>query len=730
MEDETLDALTALYNAYPKTQYVDYSGFIDAFQPVLNDPSMYVPQQGLLQNTPTLAEITLDPVVTGLLQAYPQMEQDFQSSFAVDPNTYRNFETYKRLPFDKAYWEGVVGRGGSGGDGLDLGGVDAAGTVASTIVDSDPPDDPPVDPPDIIKVDGDDGIDTSTTSGTVTVTSTGGTGSSSSTDTQSGDVTVIDTTESDTTLDDGSSSGDVTVIDTSLDDTTLDDGLSTSGQVAVTNLDGSSSTSSTDSSESGTSEVTDTTLETTKNNATNTIIDSLYATGNISATDLDTVTNAINASTTVSGITGIVENAFTAAGQQIPIGSILSSGGTNLISSTTYSPNFGFAPKFLGGVDAQGNLITKMTYNPDFTSAAQFDVNIEPSLLDNFLDNPINQGFGEAGTAFNDATQFTGAEAISLGGGLLSLASALDEATPSNVYGTISGTSASGLLGNTMQTAFTQPWVAPLAVGLFIAEKLQPDPSNKTGFAQFDAGTGETTSFGMEGDKYKEKNVEASTSIASAMGGAVNNITSAFGLTAKGDILAQTGNRDPLNITYGNQESEATLNDRLNYNTETGDIINSNDDIQRWYYTGKGGADGAKLTSDLVHGTALLSLKAKANGEDSIDLANMTLPARSADDVMRGYMSLGYDELMANALTGASQNPSTGTVSLLGSLLQPNTTNEANYLTDTERTSLLEQGYTNEQLDTMLYGTTENSLLAINELLANTEENENNEENI
>ena len=730
MEDETLDALTALYNAYPKTQYVDYSGFIDAFQPVLNDPSMYVPQQGLLQNTPTLAEITLDPVVTGLLQAYPQMEQDFQSSFAVDPNTYRNFETYKRLPFDKAYWEGVVGRGGSGGDGLDLGGVDAAGTVASTIVDSDPPDDPPVDPPDIIKVDGDDGIDTSTTSGTVTVTSTGGTGSSSSTDTQSGDVTVIDTTESDTTLDDGSSSGDVTVIDTSLDDTTLDDGLSTSGQVAVTNLDGSSSTSSTDSSESGTSEVTDTTLETTKNNATNTIIDSLYATGNISATDLDTVTNAINASTTVSGITGIVENAFTAAGQQIPIGSILSSGGTNLISSTTYSPNFGFAPKFLGGVDAQGNLITKMTYNPDFTSAAQFDVNIEPSLLDNFLDNPINQGFGEAGTAFNDATQFTGAEAISLGGGLLSLASALDEATPSNVYGTISGTSASGLLGNTMQTAFTQPWVAPLAVALFVGEKLQADPSNKTGFAQFDAGTGETTSFGMEGDKYKEKNVEASTSIASAMGGAVNNITSAFGLTAEGDILAQTGNRDPLNITYGNQESEATLNDRLNYNTETGDIINSNDDIQRWYYTGKGGADGAKLTSDLVHGTALLSLKAKANGEDSIDLANMTLPARSADDVMRGYMSLGYDELMANALTGASQNPSTGTVSLLGSLLQPNTTNEANYLTDTERTSLLEQGYTNEQLDTMLYGTTENSLLAINELLANTEENENNEENI
>ena len=51
MTDITLDTITALNNAYPKTQYVDYSGFIDAFQPVLNDPSMSVPQQGLLQNT-------------------------------------------------------------------------------------------------------------------------------------------------------------------------------------------------------------------------------------------------------------------------------------------------------------------------------------------------------------------------------------------------------------------------------------------------------------------------------------------------------------------------------------------------------------------------------------------------------------------------------------------------------------------------------------------------------
>ena len=139
MTDITLDTITALNNAYPKTQYVDYSGFIDAFQPVLNDPSMYVPQQGLLQNTPILADTTLDPTidayspfVTSLLQAYPQMEQDFQSTFAVDPNTYRNFATFNRLPFEKSFWENVVGGGGSGGDGLDVSGVDEAGLIGNT----------------------------------------------------------------------------------------------------------------------------------------------------------------------------------------------------------------------------------------------------------------------------------------------------------------------------------------------------------------------------------------------------------------------------------------------------------------------------------------------------------------------------------------------------------------------------------------------------------------------
>ena len=723
MTDITLDTITALNNAYPKTQYVDYSGFIDAFQPVLGDPSMYVPQQGLLQYTPTLADITLDPtigayspVVTGLLQSYPQMEQDFQSSFAVDPNTYRNFETYKRLPFDKSYWEGVVGGSGDGGDGLDLGGVDTAGTITSTIVNGSGGGST------ITGGGGDDTISGGGGNETITI-STGG-GDDTLTGGSGNDIIKITSLTGETEGVDGSSGTDV---------------ITSSSIVGGLNTDIIGGTNTTKTG------VTDTDLDISKENAITdlmTAIDSAYRSGTISGADLDSAVDSILASTSIANVASNLSSALTSLG-----------------AASTAVGNVGTGGQVLGTWTSNSFPIDKTitiyntANNPLFPN---FDVPIEGDIIGNagnaitdWLNTPLNEGLGTAGSAFNEATSFTGAEALSLGGGLLSLASALDEATPSNVFGAISGIGASGVLGGTattttgtslaaggtgmtttagtgIQGAMTAPWVAPLAVALFMAETLMPDPSNKTGFGQYDAATGETTSFGMEGDKFKEKNVEASTSIASAMGGAVNNISDAFGLTVEGDILAETGNRDPLNVTYGNQESEATTNNRLNYNTESGDI-QSGDGIQRWYYTNKDGFDGARLTSDLVHGTALLSLKAKANGEDSIDLANMTLPSRSADEVKNTYLSQGFDETVADALTSAARSASGATSELLGGLLLANTTNEANYLTDTERTSLLEQGYTNEQLDTMLYGTTENSLLAINELLANKKEDENND---
>jgi len=814
MEDETQNALTALYNAYPKTQYVDYSGFIDAFQPVLNDPSMYVPQQGLLQNTPTLADITLDPTidayspfVTSLLQSYPQMEQDFQSTFAVDPNTYRNFETFNRLPFDKSYWENVVGGAGGGGDGLDLGGVAPAGTVASTIVNGGGTTTSGTDTTGtniITTIDtGDSDTDVSTGLDTIEIGGTTQTNGSSTDDSTSTDTTeIIKSIDTDGSTDDSTSTDTKETISNNDTLLTLDSDSDTDGSngtdtTELTTIDNTSLLSSIEGDESQTTGNTEETSGyITQDYATN-IIKTLVDTNQITVEQGIDLTNTIETTNANFG-SALLTGLSAAAGSSVAASNLITEAET-ILSGTRTPPSGAASSTFKqtgeagglnldGTIDASINLgdtglvdavtigqtpagtdafdvftkngqtfyevyddslgYTYATYDPATNQMIATDdprnwLDKQFDKVGNWLSTPLNEGLGTAGSAFNEATSFTGAEALSLGGGLLSFASALDEATPSNVFGTISGIGASGLLGGTatttaggttiagtgIQGAMTAPWVAPLAVALFIGEKLQADPSNKTGFGQYDAGTGETTSFGMEGDKFKEKNVEASTSIASAMGGAVSNITSAFGLTAEGDILAQTGNRDPLNITYGNQESEATTNDRLNYNTESGDI-QSGDGIERWYYTGKDGFDGARLTSDLVHGTALLSLKAKANGEDSIDLANMTLPSRSADDVKNTYLSQGLDEVAADALTSAARSASPATSELLGGLLLANTTNEANYLTPTERESLLGQGYTNEQLDTMLYGTTENSLLAINELLANTEENENNEENI
>ena len=80
MDEETLEILSGLNAAQPSTQQVDYSGFMQDFQPVLNQPNYFVPQQGLLQNTPVLDTLSdLDvmqqrpQVVTNILDQYPTL---------------------------------------------------------------------------------------------------------------------------------------------------------------------------------------------------------------------------------------------------------------------------------------------------------------------------------------------------------------------------------------------------------------------------------------------------------------------------------------------------------------------------------------------------------------------------------------------------------------------------------------------------------------------------------
>ena len=116
MTDETLDAITALYNTYPTTKNVDYSAFMRDFQPVESYPNYFVPQQGLLQNTPTLDTLSdLDIMqqrpqsLLNMIDQYPTLENDFQRSFAVSPDTF-NMNVYEPLPYDENYWKSKVAR--------------------------------------------------------------------------------------------------------------------------------------------------------------------------------------------------------------------------------------------------------------------------------------------------------------------------------------------------------------------------------------------------------------------------------------------------------------------------------------------------------------------------------------------------------------------------------------------------------------------------------------------
>lgn len=788
MEDETLDALAALYNTYPTTKNVDYSAFMRDFQPVESYPNYFVPQQGLLQNTPTLDTLSdLDIMqqrpqsLLNMIDQYPTLENDFQRSFAVNPDTY-NMNVYEPLPYDENYWKSKVGgTGGTGSSGLDLSALPTIASAISLLSGGDDDDsDDGSDSGD--GGDGSSGTDVINTNTTLTDTSRTQSGEGGDVESGSSDVVKVTITDDADSSQSAGQGGDVA--------------SNTSNVLSATSVDSSESSATGSDVESGSSDVTkvsnfdinDTStwvwggspfnlnIETADGNVnvieiqskeeldrlirTQNVLDSQGFGASVFQSNVIGTLLGDNLVNTGSGLnfttefgvdkTGLTGTGKTWAGVNDTAEDILINTSRDLISTS----KAGLAQFTNVGLGDNPNAWAYDTANNTWLTKAEYDLIADPLKANlqegNAIAETLSSAYDDGTNIFSDAAQgvsnFLNKEIIAGTGGegylgqltnvkvgealsgvgmLMSLKSAIDDANVSNVVGTAAGAAGLGLFGANAQALATPLGAVALIAGL--GGLGQPDPSNMTGFGGTDLASGESVSFGMQGDKFNEDNVNNAGNVANVMGGVVNNITSAFGLNAEGDILAQTGNRDPLNITFGDQESTQTLNDRLNYSTETGDITNSNDDITRLYYTGRDNNDGATLADNLVKGTALLSFKALANGEDSINIADITLPARSADDVKNTYLSQGLDEVAADALTSAARSASGATSELLGGLLLANTTNEANYLTNTERTSLLEQGFTDEQLDTILYGTTEESITAVN--LLNTNE-ENNEENI
>jgi hypothetical protein len=670
LDDQTLEILAGLNAAQPSTQQVDYSGFMQDFQPVLNQPNYFVPQQGLLQNTPTLDTLSdLDvmqqrpQVVTNMLDQYPTLESDFQRSFAVSPDTF-NMNVYQPLPYDPNYWQSFVNQGGgTTGGGIDLGtGLGLVGVGAASLLGGDDGTTGGTDAVTTTTIDDDNNtIDGGLSNDVITVSSViGGTGN----DTISG----------------GASNDLITV--SSVDSLTGDDSIDASSSnnlTTVSDVSGSSDIDSINNNEN--TNVTDLTSATD-------ILTNLYDTGQITLDELNNSTTDLLTKSSVIGVNDALTSTLDNLGINTST-SLLNSAGEVLLTSG--GTGFGYVPTFDDVTGAYTGVKIGFTpnlnnLNPELTAS---DIGFEGRLKNaftDFLNNPIS-----------DYIPITGDQVLTGVGTALALDQVMKDAKPSNVTAALAG-------GTKLATGYSNPFTAPLIAGLTIAEQLAPDPSNKTGFSGFDLGTSTSESFGMEGDKFKQGNVDKASAISQGIGAAINTIASDYGLKTEGDILTQTGNRDPLSITFGDQESEQTVNDRLNYSPETGDIINTTDDIARFYYTGQVGNDGSALADNIIKGTNLLSLKAVANDEDTINMKDFRLPAFSEDKVKNQYLDMGLDETAANALTSASRSGSAATSELLGGLLVANTTNEDLFLTDAEKTSLLEKGYTEEQLDAILYG--------------------------
>ena len=400
MDEETLEILAGLNAAQPLTQQVDYSGFMQDFQPVLNQPDYFVPQQGLLQNTPTLDTLSdLDvmqqrpQVVTNMLDQYPTLESDFQQSFAVSPDTF-NMNVYQPLPYDANYFGSLVG-----GDGTIDTSINAADLIGAGLV------------------------------GVGAASLLGGDDGTTTTETDSTNLTTNDVVSPITTISTGIENPNVNEVIKVSDEIFPEDTIDIEIGDNITSTDtGIISTIS-----DGTTNLTPSVDITDADDATK--LRELADAGFTSNESLD-ILNAFN--------TGVLSaDAFANAlktGVVTLQGDILTGvrPDTSGLTVTT-------------GTNVSDNIKPTLTNTNDVTQIDQSLGDKVQGGLSDFFNTELTSGIGEAGTYLGDVTNVTVGEALSGIGGLLSLADMVDDANVGNTLGTAAGLSGFGLFGDAAQ---------------------------------------------------------------------------------------------------------------------------------------------------------------------------------------------------------------------------------------------------------------------------------------
>ncbi len=332
-------------------------------------------------------------------------------------------------------------------------------------------------------------------------------------------------------------------------------------------------------------------------------------------------------------------------------------------------------------ISSTGNVISPAQYN-DLVGAED--------VIDTF-----DEGggiFNKFGTFMNTPIESIGnvAPAQILGGisGALSLADFIDDPSFSSGLGTLAGAGAAFFPG-----AAANPYLAGAAVVAGLLEA-QQEPSNETGIANLDLGSGEVISYGMGGDKQNDQNVETADTIATAMTPIANDIAETYGVTFEGDIEVGLGNRDDMYVSIGNQEEDSTYMDRLTYNPDEGDLnLMSGVEGQVLTYRYEP-QSGEKIVEDLTKNLTLAAQKAVANGETVVNLNNAVGAAPSGEALEQRYADLGLEDYAIDALTRSARGMG-GSNGILPQLAV--SYDDRQYLTADEEMALIEMGLLNPE---------------------------------
>jgi hypothetical protein len=333
-----------------------------------------------------------------------------------------------------------------------------------------------------------------------------------------------------------------------------------------------------------------------------------------------------------SGLGSLINNTMSQAGPAGVISLNSAAGmsapgvaGTGVLYDANMNP---IQPSYIDG------LKSFFGYGPENTADAAVKLNSAYGPQDTGFMNSVGNFFN-APRSFIPGVSGTGASATGFGGGgvpgqgitsignvlgtvggLFSLADFIDDPSLASGLGTLAGAGASGI-GAFSGLATAAPWLAGAAlVASLLGNK---KPSNKTGYTSIDLDEFKPVSFGMEGKKYSQENVDQTMQIMEPIIPAIQQLEEMYGVDLQGDLQINYGGRDGLAYNIGNRDVTGFRN-RLDYFDGRDQSTRDGGSIYR--KTFKGENAGKDFYKSLLGDLETIAKQKQADGGGIIDLAN------------------------------------------------------------------------------------------------------------